>query len=167
MHRWVREGLFKFGFELRKYVLHVQCWTGLTHLVAYRKLSCSTLRKLMTMHFHTRYVPLRCFYDTFLVVKITIDNQLGMVRPYIIHPLLLGLISIHRAQFARRDTVYYQASSVRQADAILVICTITSSPAPPAPPPAIPRQPVPRDLLDAMGSLLDEYVIVYSYALSH
>ncbi|GJE88540.1 MATH domain-containing protein [Phanerochaete sordida] len=60
------------------------------------------------------------------------------------------------AQFARRDTVYYQASTVRQADAILVICTITSSPVPPVALPSIPRQPVPKDLLDAMGSLLDD-----------
>lgn len=61
-----------------------------------------------------------------------------------------------RAQFARRDTVYYQSSLVRQADAILIICTITSSPVPPIPPSVIPQQLVPKDLLNAMGNLLDE-----------
>ncbi|EMD31420.1 hypothetical protein CERSUDRAFT_163065 [Gelatoporia subvermispora B] len=60
------------------------------------------------------------------------------------------------AQFARRDLVYYQTNSVRQQDALLIICNITSSPYPPAQPLAIPRQPVPRDLLDALGGLLDD-----------
>ncbi|OCH91934.1 hypothetical protein OBBRIDRAFT_870806 [Obba rivulosa] len=62
------------------------------------------------------------------------------------------------AQFARRDLVYFQTNSVRQQDALLIICNITSSPSPPAALPAIPRQPVPRDLLDAMGGLLDDPV---------
>ncbi|KAI0366633.1 hypothetical protein BV20DRAFT_971558 [Pilatotrama ljubarskyi] len=60
------------------------------------------------------------------------------------------------AQFARRDAVFYQPSTVRQHDAFLIICSITSSPTPPAPVPAIPRYTVSRDLLDNMGSLLDD-----------
>ncbi|KAI0357371.1 hypothetical protein OH77DRAFT_1422218 [Trametes cingulata] len=60
------------------------------------------------------------------------------------------------AQFARRDAVYYTPSIVRQQDAFLIICSITSAPAPPSPIPAIPRYKVPRDLLDSMGSLLDD-----------
>lgn len=56
--------------------------------------------------------------------------------------------------------VYYRANSVWQQDAFLVICTISSSPAVPVLPPVLPRQLVPKDLVDAMGSLLDEYVHV-------
>lgn len=61
-----------------------------------------------------------------------------------------------RAQFARRDAVYYGANSVRHNDAFLICCTITSSPAPPAPPPSFPQQTVPKELLDSVGSLLDD-----------
>ncbi|TBU26008.1 hypothetical protein BD311DRAFT_763462 [Dichomitus squalens] len=60
------------------------------------------------------------------------------------------------AQFARRDAVYYQPATVKQHDAFVIICTITSSPATPASMPAIPRYRVPQDLLDSMGSLLDD-----------
>ncbi|KAI0771134.1 hypothetical protein BD413DRAFT_551227 [Trametes elegans] len=62
------------------------------------------------------------------------------------------------AQFARRDAVYYQPSYARQQDAFIVICSITAAPALPAPVPAIPRHPVPKDLLDTVGSLLDDPV---------
>jgi hypothetical protein len=61
-----------------------------------------------------------------------------------------------RAQFARRDSVYYQPHSVRTHDAFLIVCTIVSSPTTPVPPPIVPRHVVPRDLLDAVGSLLDD-----------
>ncbi|PIL22908.1 hypothetical protein GSI_15604 [Ganoderma sinense ZZ0214-1] len=60
------------------------------------------------------------------------------------------------AQFAKRDAVYYQATTVKSHDAFVIICTITSSPAIPAPVPPIPRYPVPRDLLDSMGGMLDD-----------
>ncbi|KAI0755290.1 hypothetical protein C8Q80DRAFT_1144109 [Daedaleopsis nitida] len=60
------------------------------------------------------------------------------------------------AQFARRDAVYYQPATVRQQDAFMIICTITSSPVNPVPVPAIPRYPVPKDLLDSIGGLLDD-----------
>ncbi|KAI0632493.1 hypothetical protein C8Q77DRAFT_1125977 [Trametes polyzona] len=62
------------------------------------------------------------------------------------------------SQFSRRDVVYYQANTVRQHDAFLVICSITSTPSPPTPIPAIPPYVVPRNLLDTMGSLLDDPV---------
>lgn len=61
-----------------------------------------------------------------------------------------------RAQFARRDAVYWQPHSVKTPDAFLVVCTITSSPAPPVQPPSIPRLPVPRDLLFSIGTMLDD-----------
>ena len=61
-----------------------------------------------------------------------------------------------RAQFARRDAVYWQPHSVKGPDAFLVVCTITSSPAPPVQPPQIPRLPVPRDLLFSVGTMLDD-----------
>ncbi|KAL1950799.1 hypothetical protein VTO73DRAFT_5923 [Trametes versicolor] len=60
------------------------------------------------------------------------------------------------SQFARRDVVYYQANTVRQHDAFLVICAITVSAAPPAPIPTIPPYTVPMNLLDTMGSLMDD-----------
>lgn len=47
---------------------------------------------------------------------------------------------------------------VKEQDAFVVICTITSSPATPPPPSTIPRQVVPKDLLETMGSLLDDPV---------
>ncbi|KAF8158296.1 hypothetical protein B0H34DRAFT_708202 [Crassisporium funariophilum] len=59
------------------------------------------------------------------------------------------------AQFARRDSVYYQSMPVKAQDAFVIICTITSSPATP-PPPSLPRQPVPKSLLDTVGALLDD-----------
>ena len=59
-----------------------------------------------------------------------------------------------RAQFARRDAVYYQSLSVKAQDAFVIICTITSSPAKPSS--LQPRQPVPKSLLDTVGSLLDD-----------
>ncbi|KZT42659.1 hypothetical protein SISSUDRAFT_1041276 [Sistotremastrum suecicum HHB10207 ss-3] len=59
------------------------------------------------------------------------------------------------AQFARRDHVYYSSNAVKQQDAFVIICTITSSPASPSPPSPIPRQFVPRDLVESFGALLD------------
>ncbi|PPQ89651.1 hypothetical protein CVT25_013838 [Psilocybe cyanescens] len=58
------------------------------------------------------------------------------------------------AQFARRDSVYYQSLPVKAQDAFVIICTITSSPV--APSQTLPRQPVPKALLDTVGSLLDD-----------
>lgn len=63
-----------------------------------------------------------------------------------------------RAQFARRDSLYYQSTSVKQQDAIVIICTITSAPVPPVGSPSIPLQLVPKTLLGSIGGLLDEYV---------
>ncbi|KJA24031.1 hypothetical protein HYPSUDRAFT_65842 [Hypholoma sublateritium FD-334 SS-4] len=59
------------------------------------------------------------------------------------------------AQFARRDSVYYQSMAVKSNDAFVIICTITSSPRTP-PVYTIPRQPVPRTLLETVGALLDD-----------
>ncbi|KAI0084787.1 hypothetical protein BDY19DRAFT_1077254 [Irpex rosettiformis] len=102
--KWVRKGVYKFGFELRNFQ--------------------------KTILFNTKEAPDHSFsYNT---------------------------VNWGWAQFARRDAVYYQSSSVRQQDAFMIICTITSSPAPPAPLPAIQRQLVPKILLEAMGGLLDD-----------
>jgi len=60
------------------------------------------------------------------------------------------------AQFAKRDTVYYQSNAVKNQDAFVIICNITSSPAPPVQPPVFPRQTVPKGLLDTVGALLDD-----------
>lgn len=60
------------------------------------------------------------------------------------------------AQFARRDHVYYNSHGVKEADALLIVCTITSSPQPPEPPPHAPMQFVPKDFLERVGALLDD-----------
>ncbi|KAG2155894.1 uncharacterized protein EDB93DRAFT_1335600 [Suillus bovinus] len=60
------------------------------------------------------------------------------------------------AQFARRDHVYYHSNAVKDQDAFLIICTITSSPAVPVQPPTAPAQLVPKDFLERVGSLLDD-----------
>ncbi|KIJ45648.1 hypothetical protein M422DRAFT_59802 [Sphaerobolus stellatus SS14] len=60
------------------------------------------------------------------------------------------------AQFARRDAVFYQATTVRSQDAFVIICTIAASPTPPTRPAAGPMKSVPKDLLDAVGNLLDD-----------
>ncbi|KAI0700040.1 hypothetical protein C8T65DRAFT_658475 [Cerioporus squamosus] len=59
-------------------------------------------------------------------------------------------------QFARRDAVYYQPPTVRQQDAFTIVCTITTAFVPATSAPAIPRYLIPKDLLDSMGSLLDD-----------
>ncbi|THG99406.1 hypothetical protein EW026_g2935 [Hermanssonia centrifuga] len=60
------------------------------------------------------------------------------------------------AQFARRDAIYYNSNTVRLQDAILIICSITSTPTVPLVLPVIARQVVPKELLDVVGGLLDE-----------
>lgn len=60
------------------------------------------------------------------------------------------------AQFAKRDAVYYSAPQVKAADAFLIVCTITSSPVTPVQPPSAARQYVPKGLMDAVGSMLDD-----------
>ncbi|KAH8114309.1 hypothetical protein DFH11DRAFT_1593744 [Phellopilus nigrolimitatus] len=64
------------------------------------------------------------------------------------------------AQFARRESVYYQPNTVRNHDAFLITCVISSSPAAPSVPSSIPHRSVPKDLLDVVGSLLDD--VTYS-----
>lgn len=66
------------------------------------------------------------------------------------------ILNSHRAQFAKRDTVYSQAALVKQHDSFVIVCTITSSPSQPQQPPASPRQSVPKGLLDTVGALLDD-----------
>ncbi|KLO05686.1 hypothetical protein SCHPADRAFT_839051 [Schizopora paradoxa] len=59
-------------------------------------------------------------------------------------------------QFARREAVYYQPNSVRNQDAFLITCTITSLPASPPVISSTPTRTVPKELLDSVGSLLDD-----------
>ncbi|KZV61512.1 hypothetical protein PENSPDRAFT_759388 [Peniophora sp. CONT] len=61
------------------------------------------------------------------------------------------------AQFARRDHLSHKPG-IRAHDALIITCTITGSPERPTPPPAVPRLPVPKDLLDSFGALLDDPV---------
>ncbi|PCH39751.1 hypothetical protein WOLCODRAFT_136485 [Wolfiporia cocos MD-104 SS10] len=60
------------------------------------------------------------------------------------------------AQFARRELVYYLQHSVKQQDAFIITCSITSTMAAVAPPLTNPRRSVPKDLMDTMGDLLND-----------
>ncbi|CCM02467.1 uncharacterized protein FIBRA_04566 [Fibroporia radiculosa] len=60
------------------------------------------------------------------------------------------------AHFARRDNVFSQIFRAKPQDALVITCTITTSPTPPVGPPSIPLQPVPKDFLTVLGSLLDD-----------
>ncbi|KIK94340.1 hypothetical protein PAXRUDRAFT_828092 [Paxillus rubicundulus Ve08.2h10] len=102
--KWVREGLFKFSFELR------------------------SLGK--TLSFNSKEA--------------------------LNHSFSSKTANWGWAQFARRDYVYYHSIPVKEADAFLIICTITSSPQPPIQPPTAPAQLVPKDFLERVGALLDD-----------
>ncbi|KAF8584490.1 hypothetical protein K439DRAFT_1346016, partial [Ramaria rubella] len=104
--KWIREGLFKFSFELRNVTKTVQFNS---------KEACD-------------------------------------------HSFSYKTANWGWAQFARRDAVYFQPHTVKSQDAFLIICTITASPAPPSPVPSAPMKSVPKDLLDAVGDLLDDPV---------
>ncbi|KXN88178.1 hypothetical protein AN958_07637 [Leucoagaricus sp. SymC.cos] len=60
------------------------------------------------------------------------------------------------AQFARRDSVYYQSISAKTQDAFVIVCTITSSPSPMSLLPPAPSLSIPKALVDTVGSLLDD-----------
>ncbi|EAU85915.2 hypothetical protein CC1G_02938 [Coprinopsis cinerea okayama7 len=59
------------------------------------------------------------------------------------------------AQFARRDTIYYNCPPIRAQDAMLITCNVVSSPRPPSAP-LYPCLSAPKQLLDTVGSLLDD-----------
>ncbi|KAG6903149.1 hypothetical protein C0995_004696 [Termitomyces sp. Mi166 len=63
---------------------------------------------------------------------------------------------LKKAQFAKRDNIYYNSNGVKNQDAFIILCTITSSPAPPPPPPAYRIRIVPKSLLETVGALLDD-----------
>ena len=86
-----------------------------------------------------------------------VDCKLGLVRNAIhVNSYPIPTEDIWRAQFARRDTVYYSRSVVKAQDAFVITCNITTSPGPPTQPPSIPQMVVPKGLLDSVGSLLDD-----------
>lgn len=61
-----------------------------------------------------------------------------------------------RAQFARRDSVYYQSISAKSQDAFVIVCTITSTSSPTTLLPSGSNLSVPKTLIDTVGSLLDD-----------
>lgn len=61
-----------------------------------------------------------------------------------------------RAQFARRDTVYYQSMNAKAQDAFVIVCSITSSPSPTSLLPPAVNFSVPKPLVDTVGSLLND-----------
>lgn len=65
----------------------------------------------------------------------------------------------HRAHFARRDLIYYQNNSVRNSDAFIITCRISSSPTPvPIETTPTAYRSVPTKLVKVIGSLLDDPV---------
>lgn len=62
------------------------------------------------------------------------------------------------AQFAKRDTAFYNSNIVRHVDAFLIICNITSSPTVPSPGALVLMKAVPRSLMHAVGGMLDDPV---------
>ncbi|TFK27990.1 hypothetical protein FA15DRAFT_701372 [Coprinopsis marcescibilis] len=102
--RWVREGAYKFSFELRN-----------------------------------------------------LDrNQLYGTKEATNHSFSSRTANWGWAQFARRDTIYYNCPPNRAQDALLIICNVMSSPRKPPPPPIYPHLPTSIALLDTIGSLLDD-----------
>lgn len=161
--RWVRDGVYKFGFELRKYVLGLLTRTFLTRGISQvcSVLSYSSRRKPTTIPSRGRYAlvtePVLAVGFTFYVI----DRQLGVVRTasqtaYMRRLLILVHdIPPYRAQFARRDAIY-NANTIRLTDSMVIICTISTAAGPPVASPPIPQRLVPREMLDALGGLLDE-----------
>lgn len=93
-----------------------------------------------------------------ILTDVRSDSELGMVDIAILYSWYVTSSLFLRAQFARRDNVYYQSSAVKAQDAFVIICTITASPSTPPLPPALPVQSVPKSLLDTVGALLDDPV---------
>ncbi|PFH53913.1 hypothetical protein AMATHDRAFT_136448 [Amanita thiersii Skay4041] len=107
--RWVREGVYKFSFELRKQRVY-----SLSKTITYNSKEA---------HNHT-------FSHK--------NANWGW------------------AQFTRRDAIFYQAQNVRSQDALVIVCTITSSPYVPPRVPSQPHRCVPKGLIDTVGALLDD-----------
>ena len=109
--RWLREGLFKFSFDLK------------------------SVNKTTPLVFNTKEA---CDH-AFSVSK-------SLLFPIIVRAILKQSFQWKTmnwgwAQFAKRDSVYYSATQqVRNVDAFLIVCTITSSPVLPTPPSVTPRQ---------------------------
>ncbi|KAG9315722.1 hypothetical protein JVU11DRAFT_3369 [Chiua virens] len=95
--KWVREGVFKFSFELR----------------SLGKAVLFNIKEAQNHSFSSKTANWGC---------------------------LLGA-----------DHVYYHSTPVKDADAFLIVCTITSSPQTPVQPPATPTQVVPKSYLDCVG----------------
>lgn len=135
----MRKGTFRFTFEIhdinRKDLFNVK--EASNHSFSYK----------------VGLGQVQCFAST---LRSFIDCKLGLV--YRLLPRMRHVLSLYRAQFARRDFLYYDKAKVRQQDAFIITCTITGSPAVPTPPPTVPRLPVPKDLIDSFGALLDDPV---------
>lgn len=58
--------------------------------------------------------------------------------------------------FIRRDTLYFDNTTVRRLDAFTITCEVTSQPEPPRLPDPTPRTLLPTDLVDTIGRLLDQ-----------
>ncbi|EKM79382.1 hypothetical protein AGABI1DRAFT_128536 [Agaricus bisporus var. burnettii JB137-S8] len=100
--RWVREGVYKFCFELRK------------------------------------------------------QNILHNLKEASNHTFSYKTANWGWAQFARRDSVYYQSISAKSQDAFVIVCTITSTSSPTTLLPSGSNLSVPKTLIDTVGSLLDD-----------
>lgn len=85
----------------------------------------------------------------------SLGNELGMVSSCE-RPAFSTCPYFIRAQFCRRDSIYYQPSSVRHQDAFIIMCTIAALPRAPEVVSTIPQRTVPKALIDSVGLLLDD-----------
>jgi hypothetical protein len=83
------------------------------------------------------------------------DSELGMVT-FSSTSSAIAYKLYSRAQFARRDSVYYQSISAKAQDAFVIVCTITSASSPTTLLPPASDLSVPKTLIDTVGSLLDD-----------
>lgn len=98
---------------------------------------------------------IQCFH--FLTPRLSVNRgHLSQQKEACDHAFSYKTANWGWAQFAKRDTVFYNSNIVRHVDAFLIICNITSSPAIPSPVSTSPTKAVPRSLMDAVGGMLND-----------
>ncbi|KAI0036478.1 hypothetical protein K488DRAFT_41045 [Vararia minispora EC-137] len=125
------------------------------HISLFLSCEVSATGILIILCVHSRWIREGVWKFTFEIYDLAKSQQFNMKEAQN-HTFSYKTANWGWAQFSRRDTVYYSRNAVKNADAFLITCTISGRPAPPAPPSAIPRLLVPKDLLDAVGGLLDD-----------
>lgn len=110
--------------------------------------------------------PIRYLHLSDRCARATVDHSILTLQAanwgwydsiiFLITFVLTHLLPSTRAQFARRDSVYYQSLSAKTQDAFVIACSITSSPSPLSIHSPGHTLSVPKLLIDTVGSLLDD-----------